>query len=93
MSRLFFDNTTFGILDECTNATSFDVEEQLYKFAGYPQEDAKEFLVVLLDRLHEDLNRVKNKLYIVIDDDNACSNKTLADIYHAHHTPWEYSIT
>jgi len=34
MARLFFHNPKFGILDECTNATSIDVEEQLYKFAG-----------------------------------------------------------
>lgn len=35
MARLFFHNPKFGILDECTNATSIDVEEQLYKFAGH----------------------------------------------------------
>eukprot|EP00252_Welwitschia_mirabilis_P019071 TRINITY_DN4324_c0_g1_i1.p1 TRINITY_DN4324_c0_g1~~TRINITY_DN4324_c0_g1_i1.p1 ORF type:complete len:404 (-),score=99.02 TRINITY_DN4324_c0_g1_i1:418-1629(-) len=33
MARLFFHNPKFGILDECTNATSIDVEEQLYRHA------------------------------------------------------------
>jgi len=33
MARLFFHSPEFGILDECTNATSVDVEEQLYKLA------------------------------------------------------------
>ncbi|GAV87165.1 ABC_tran domain-containing protein/ABC_membrane_2 domain-containing protein [Cephalotus follicularis] len=33
MARLFFHKPKFGILDECTNATSVDVEEQLYKLA------------------------------------------------------------
>ncbi|KAJ6806420.1 ABC transporter D family member 1 [Iris pallida] len=33
MARLFFHNPKFAILDECTNATSVDVEEHLYKVA------------------------------------------------------------
>ncbi|XP_040937824.1 ABC transporter D family member 1 isoform X2 [Gossypium hirsutum] len=33
MARLFFHKPKFGILDECTNATSVDVEEQLYRVA------------------------------------------------------------
>ncbi|CAI0420305.1 unnamed protein product [Linum tenue] len=33
MARLFFHSPEFGILDECTNATSVDVEEQLYRLA------------------------------------------------------------
>ncbi|EFJ22756.1 hypothetical protein SELMODRAFT_232616 [Selaginella moellendorffii] len=33
MARLFFHHPKFGILDECTNATSVDVEEGLYKQA------------------------------------------------------------
>ena len=34
MARLFFQRPTFGVLDECTNATSVDVEEQLYQHAA-----------------------------------------------------------
>ena len=33
MARLFFQKPLFGILDECTNATSVDVEESLYRHA------------------------------------------------------------
>ncbi|KAJ3698082.1 hypothetical protein LUZ61_001787 [Rhynchospora tenuis] len=33
MARLFFHQPKFGILDECTNATSVDVEEHLYRLA------------------------------------------------------------
>ncbi|XP_041008725.1 ABC transporter D family member 1-like [Juglans microcarpa x Juglans regia] len=33
MARLFFHKPKFGILDECTNATSVDVEEHLYRLA------------------------------------------------------------
>ncbi|KAG5136570.1 hypothetical protein JHK82_021301 [Glycine max] len=33
MARLFFHEPKFGILDECTNATSVDVEEHLYGLA------------------------------------------------------------
>ena len=34
MARLFFQRPAFGALDECTNATSADVEEALYAHAG-----------------------------------------------------------
>ncbi|XP_077248712.1 ABC transporter D family member 1-like [Tasmannia lanceolata] len=33
MARLFFHHPKFGILDECTNATSVDIEEHLYRLA------------------------------------------------------------
>lgn len=33
MARLFFHQPKYGVLDECTNATSVDVEEHLYKLA------------------------------------------------------------
>ncbi|XP_037427217.1 ABC transporter D family member 1-like [Triticum dicoccoides] len=34
MARLFFHHPKFGILDECTNATSVDGEEHLYRLAA-----------------------------------------------------------
>jgi ABC-type uncharacterized transport system fused permease/ATPase subunit len=32
-ARLFFHRPKFGVLDECTNATSVEVEEYLYRTA------------------------------------------------------------
>ena len=34
MARLFFHRPRFGVLDECTNAISVDVEEALYRHAA-----------------------------------------------------------
>lgn len=34
MARLFFHAPRYGVLDECTNATSVDVEEALFEHAG-----------------------------------------------------------
>ena len=34
MARLFYHRPRFGVLDECTNATSVDVEEHLYRHAS-----------------------------------------------------------
>ncbi|CAL9054400.1 unnamed protein product [Musa banksii] len=34
MARLFFHHPKYGVLDECTNATSVDVEEHLYRLAN-----------------------------------------------------------
>lgn len=36
----------------------------LIQFSGYLQQDSQEFLLILLDALHEDLNKVKIKPYI-----------------------------
>ncbi|XP_068600050.1 ubiquitin carboxyl-terminal hydrolase 11 [Brachionichthys hirsutus] len=38
------------------------------QFLGYQQHDSQELLSFLLDGLHEDLNRVKNKVYIELRD-------------------------
>ncbi|MCL7044181.1 hypothetical protein MKW94_030699 [Papaver nudicaule] len=40
------------------------------QFSGYNQHDSQELLAFLLDGLHEDLNRVKNKPYIEAKDAN-----------------------
>ena len=41
------------------------------RFSGFQQHDSQELLSFLLDGLHEDLNRVKNKPYIEAKDDDS----------------------
>ena len=38
------------------------------KFSGFAQQDSNEFLIYLLDKIHEDLNSVSNKPYIEIEE-------------------------
>jgi ubiquitin carboxyl-terminal hydrolase 4/11/15 len=38
------------------------------QFSGYQQQDSQELLTFLLDGLHEDLNRIKQKPYIELKD-------------------------
>lgn len=40
------------------------VGEKVCQFKGYMQQDAQEFMAFLLDGLHEDLNRIKDKPYV-----------------------------
>jgi ubiquitin carboxyl-terminal hydrolase 4/11/15 len=57
------------------------VNNILIKFAGYSQHDSHEMLAFMLDALHEDLNRVKDKPYIEMqecqegEDENESSSK------------------
>ena len=37
-------------------------------FQGYDQHDSAEFLAQLLDYIHEDVNRVKDKKYVEIPE-------------------------
>ena len=38
------------------------------KFSGYAQQDSNEFLIYLLDKIHEDLNSISQKPYIEIEE-------------------------
>jgi ubiquitin carboxyl-terminal hydrolase 4/11/15 len=38
------------------------------KFSGYAQQDSNEFLIYLLDKIHEDLNSISKKPYIEIEE-------------------------
>jgi ubiquitin carboxyl-terminal hydrolase 4/11/15 len=46
----------------------FKNQTKRYKpqFAGNEQQDSQEFLTVMLDSLHEDLNRVVHKPYVQV---------------------------
>lgn len=49
------------------------------QFSGYNQHDSQELLAFLLDGLHEDLNRVKNKPYIEVKDSDGRPDEEVAD--------------
>ncbi|XP_021369887.1 ubiquitin carboxyl-terminal hydrolase 19-like isoform X2 [Mizuhopecten yessoensis] len=55
------------------------------QFTGFAQHDAQEFMAFLLDGLHEDLNRVKEKPYTETVDSDGKSDETVAreawDVY------------
>ena len=56
------------------------------QFAGRRQQDAQEFLSVLLDQLHEDLNRITDKPYIELlekqqDEDDLTASKRWWDLH------------
>ena len=48
------------------------------QFSGYQQHDSQELLIFLLDGLHEDLNRVRQKPYIDEPDANGRPDKVVA---------------
>ncbi|KAL0904858.1 hypothetical protein M5K25_027016 [Dendrobium thyrsiflorum] len=48
------------------------------QFSGYNQHDSQELLAFLLDGLHEDLNRVKNKPYIEVKDSDGHLDEEVA---------------
>lgn len=55
------------------------VGEAAPRFTGYQQQDAQELLVFLLDGLHEDLNRVRQKPYVEQQDDRGRSDDVVAE--------------
>ena len=45
------------------------------QFSGYQQHDSQELLTFLLDGMHEDLNRIKKKPYIELQDSSGRPDK------------------
>ncbi|XP_072955220.1 ubiquitin carboxyl-terminal hydrolase 5 [Typha angustifolia] len=62
------------------------------QFSGYNQHDSQELLAFLLDGLHEDLNRVKNKHYTKTKDADGRPDEEVADEYWANHIARNDSI-
>ena len=57
-----------------------------HQFTRYRQQDAQEFLSILLDQLHEDLNRISNKPYIELlekqpNEDDISASKRWWDLH------------
>ncbi|KAL0978331.1 hypothetical protein UPYG_G00169110 [Umbra pygmaea] len=48
------------------------------QFSGYQQQDSQELLAFLLDGLHEDLNRVKKKPYLALQDAGGRADEIVA---------------
>ncbi|XP_022081402.1 ubiquitin carboxyl-terminal hydrolase 19-like [Acanthaster planci] len=55
------------------------VASKASQFMGFAQHDAQEFMAFLLDGLHEDLNRVKNKPYIEAQDSDGKPDEEVAE--------------
>ncbi|XP_057523844.1 ubiquitin carboxyl-terminal hydrolase 8-like isoform X2 [Amaranthus tricolor] len=62
------------------------------QFYGYNQHDSQEFLAFLLNGLHEDLNRVKHKLYTQIGYTEGIPDQQMADEYWQIHLARNDSI-
>jgi len=62
------------------------------QFSGYQQQDSHELLAFLLDGLHEDLNRVKQKPYIEIQDDKGREDEVVATEAWTNHSLRNSSI-
>jgi len=57
----------------------YKLEEFAPQFSGYQQHDAQELLAFLLDGIHEDLNRVKQKPYVEIKEADGRSDTEVAE--------------
>ncbi|KAL8207878.1 hypothetical protein R6Q57_007290 [Mikania cordata] len=62
------------------------------QFSGYNQHDSQELLAFLLDGLHEDLNRVKQKPYIETKDSNGRPDEEVANEFWSNHKARNDSI-
>ena len=66
--RKLLDNLWFGE-DDYINSSYFKwiFAHFVQKFSGYTQQDSNEFLIYLLDKIHEDLNTITIKPYIEME--------------------------
>ena len=77
----------FGTDNKIKPSAFIDNFKKLKKqFEGYRQQDAQEFLSVLLDQLHEDLNRITDKPYIELlekqnNEDDLIASKRWWDLH------------
>lgn len=62
------------------------------QFSGYNQHDSQELLAFLLDGLHEDLNRVKQKPYFETKDSDGRPDEEVADEFWSYHKARNDSI-
>ena len=68
-------NIWSGQMGSCApKSLKHNVARYAPQFSGYAQQDSQEFMSFLLDGLHEDLNRVKQKPYLEKKDDDGKSD-------------------
>ncbi|XP_060788407.1 ubiquitin carboxyl-terminal hydrolase 11 isoform X2 [Neoarius graeffei] len=67
------------VIKQMWSGRHYSVVPRVFKFLGYQQHDSQELLSFLLDGLHEDLNRVKNKEYIELKDADGRPDQEVAD--------------
>lgn len=75
--------------EDATSVTPRGFKAKLARFApqftGYNQQDSQELLIFLLDGLHEDLNRVRDKPYVENKDSNGRPDDVVALEYWENH--------
>jgi ubiquitin C-terminal hydrolase len=74
-----------GALTVTPRKFKFSLARFAPQFSGYSQQDAQELLAFLLDGLHEDLNRVKEKPYVEERDSHGRMDEDIAnESWNAH---------
>ena len=82
-------------------ASSYAVSPRIFKrslghfnrmFTGYNQHDAQEFLSLFMDGLHEDINRVRKKMYVEIKDSDGRPDDVVANEWWDNHLRRDNSI-
>ncbi len=82
---LYFSFHFSPLLAVAPRAVKLALGEINSQFRGTAQQDAQEALALILDSLHEDLNRVVNKTYIKIkDSDDRPDEEVAAEAWGAY---------
>lgn len=76
LSRIWTNNDNYHPVDTTAFKSAF--QRLSPRFVGYDQQDAQEFLRLLLDKLHMDVNRVKVKSRSAPDVDETLKDNALA---------------
>ncbi|CAB1347388.1 unnamed protein product, partial [Coregonus sp. 'balchen'] len=73
------EDNPLGMKGEIAKAYADITKQSPRWFSGYQQQDSHELLAFLLDGLHEDLNRIRKKPYILLKDAEGRPDKVVAE--------------